>query len=273
MFMDPAEAKFLLAVAATSCACHTLLLILWRRFAHVVVPALLASRSSDDKIYIENSFVTLFGVSLFAPAFAIRAILGTNMSSPLASPTSSAIVAEGISLGYMIYDLVWMLYHPEHDAKARPIMLFHHILSIIGFPYAILRHRAVPFVLFFIATEVTGILQHARMLLLKFGLDHTHIYLVVGLSWTLSFFAVRALPAPFLIMAQLQDADAWASYSAFDYWLSVTTLPLPFLLNAYWLYLLVAGAVKALRKQQTGPSPQSQDYGQLVEPPVTGEAT
>lgn len=253
------EAQLLLTVAAVSALCHWLLLSSWRKFAPSIFGASFLARSDEDKMYLENSFVTLVGVSVFAPTFAIIAIMRTDMTSPIASPTWEALVAEGISLGYMAYDCVWMFGNPEHDAKARPIMLFHHILSIVGFPYAMLRHRAVPFVLFFIATEITGIPQHLRMLLLRFGLEETAWYLAVGVSWTVSFFLVRAVPSPWLIAAQIHDASAWARYSTLDWWLSVTTLPLPFLLNAYWLYLLVAGVVKALRKQKPpsggGPTP------------------
>ena len=232
-------------VAAASCAASVSLLLFWR---FRVRPRLAAGRPAADLQYLENSFITLF-VSTAAPAFAIAAMLETPMS-PVAAPSSTALVALGISMGYMAFDLVWLLQHPE---LGTPIILGHHVLSLSGFPYAMLKHLCVPFVLFFILTEVTGLPQHARMMMLKLGREAAPLYILVGVGWTLSFFLVRILPTPFLLQ-QLVWAESsrrgWAEreVAPFDAWFAALTVPLPFVLNLYWFYLLVAGALKVLRK-------------------------
>ena len=85
-----------------------------------------------------------------------------------------------------------------HRELGTPIILGHHVLSLVGFPYATLRHLCVPFVQFFILTEVTGIPQHLRMMLLKLDREATLLYILVGVGWTVSFFLVRMLPIPWL---------------------------------------------------------------------------
>ena len=242
---DVDELRLFLQIAAASCAASFSLLLVWRAVGARMLrkvkrpPAVMQS--------FENSFVALF-VSVVAPAFAIGALCELPMS-PVAAPTQAAIVALGISMGYIVFDLVWLLLHPE---LGTPTILAHHVLSLVGFPYATLRHLCVPFVQFFILTEATGLLQHACMLLLKLDREGTPLYFIVGVSWTVSFFLVRIMPSPWLIYELVwkdSSRHLWASaFTPFDFWFGVCTLPLPFLLNAYWGYLLAAGALKVLRK-------------------------
>ena len=155
----------------------------------------------------------------------------------------------------MCFDLIWLLNYREIGT---PIMLFHHAVSILAFPYAVLQHRCVVFVLFFLLTEVTGVLQHPRMILLKLGLDGNLCYVAVGAGWTISFFFVRIAPSPVLLYALLRTPDEWQAFSTFDFAVAVSTVPLPFLLNGYWFYALVAGLLKFLRKQQQQQQQQQQ---------------
>jgi len=223
-----------------------LLLLLWRWCLGPSITGF-TSRSVEDKMYLENSAVTLW-ISLVAPVFAGHALCTLSLS-PLAAPTDSALIACGVSLGYMVYDVVWLVLHPSHDAKQRPLVYMHHILSIVGFPFAMLRHKCVIFVCFFILTEVTGLLQHTWVMLNHFGLKEHPATLGAGVCWMLSFILVRIAPAPYLVYT-LVDPALWARFPIVEFWFAVCTVPLPFLLNAYWGYLLVAGAIKAVRKQK-----------------------
>lgn len=233
------EGCLLLATFASSFAFSCVLLFVWRQAAPAI-PAFI-SRSANDHMYIENSVVTLYP-SIISPLLALYALVHMPLV-PDAAPTPAAIVATGISCGYMLYDLIWLILHRD---LGTPIMIGHHVLSVLAFPYAVLRHRCVVFVLFFLCTEITGVPQHVRMLMLKFGLEDKPYYTIVGISWTVSFFFVRILPSPFLIYSLA--SNSWAAFTAFDFIFSMVTVPLPFLLNAYWFYALVAGVLKFLAK-------------------------
>ena len=79
-----------------------------------------------------------------------------------------------------------------------------------------------------------------QRVLLRLGHEHTLAYILVGLSWTVSFLVVRMAPAPYLIV-ELFDPGLLASFAPFDFWFAVCTVPLPFLLNTYWGRLHIEG--------------------------------
>ena len=53
-----------------------------------------------------------------------------------------------------------------------------------------------------------------------------------GVMWVIAFFLVRILPSPFMVYKMVYGS--YAAFSAFDFWLCITTCPLPFVLNSYW---------------------------------------
>ena len=162
-----------------------------------------------------------------------------------AAPTAGALRAVGISCGYMLYDTCYMLLHRQVRS---PLMLGHHLLSVLIWPYAVLRRRALVLVLFFIVTEVTNVGQHSRQILLRLGLTHKKLYMVVGVSWIALFFLVRIVPGPYFFYTLVQGE--YASYNGFDYALMMLTCPIPFMLNSYWFYLLVRGLISFLQKKK-----------------------
>jgi len=161
------------------------------------------------------------------------------------APSTEALRAVGISCGYMLYDTCYMLWHKQVRS---PLMMGHHLLSVLIWPYAVLRRRALVLVLFFIITEVTNLGQHSRMILYKLGLKHTKVYLVVGVSWIALFFVVRIVPGPYLFYKLVYGN--YGAYNPFDFCLMMLTCPLPFMLNSYWFYLLVRGLVDFLENSR-----------------------
>ena len=222
------------------------LLALWHKLIAPAIPAY-STRSYEDHVFLASSFVSCYP-AVTAPFLAAAALLDVpifdNAVVMDARPSNEALHAVGISIGYMLYDTCYML---QHGQVRSPLMMGHHIVSILVWPYAVLRGRALIIVLFFIITEVTNIGQHGRMILLRLGLKHTKLYMVVGISWIALFFIVRIVPGPYALY-KLAYGN-YASYNTFDYVLMWLTCPLPFLLNSYWFYLLVRGLIDFLKKK------------------------
>merc|ERR1719433_2135057 len=83
--------------------------------------------------------------------------------------------------------------------------------------------------------------------MLKLGGEGSPVYVFIGVGWTVSFFFVRILPCPYLLHVMLSYDLTHITW--FDTFVATTTLPIPFLLNFYWFYCLVRGALKFLRKR------------------------
>jgi len=233
------------AVAGFGGCC--LMLVLWHK---VIAPAIprYASCSASDRCYLSNAVVNMFP-SLVVPALLIAAGLpsGKPWADCTLAPSPLALVALGMTCGYLTYDTLFCLYYEEHRTA---LNFVHHLLSIVIWPWSMLGHRAVPFCEFFAFTEITSILQNSRMIMARLGHDSSPLYAAVGLSWTLSFFVVRILPGPYLLYlaAYIVMHNTWQPISLFMRWLGILTIPLPFLLNFYWFCLMIKGLVGFLKK-------------------------
>lgn len=128
-----------------------------------------------------------------------------------------------------------------------PLIIGHHVLPVLLWPFAVLSHRANPMVLFYVLTEITNLGQHGRMLLLKLGYEQTTLYKWVGTSWVVVFFLIRILPSPYMLYHLLRGD--YAPYSALEFGITIFFCPLPFILNSYWFYMLFAGVIRFLTKR------------------------
>jgi len=252
---EPREQLFVSTVGASFWACVGLLFI-WRVIIAPGIP-MYATRTESDKVFLANSFVSLFN-AFSAPVLAVlgmRALpwgdLENNMNS---SPDDHAMRAVGLSCGYMLYDTLYCLYYREMRS---PLMIAHHVLPVLFWPYCVLNSRMLPMVLFFVLTEVSNIGQHSRILLEKFELKHSRLYAVVGTSWVVLFFLVRIAPSPYLFF-ELVNGN-FAEYSRLEYAIMFVTTPLPFILNSYWFYLLVAGLSRFFEKKSQAAAQQRAD--------------
>jgi len=254
--IEDATATLFTTLGISFVAC-VVLLALWHKLIAPAIPAY-RSRSYEDHVFLASSFVSFYP-AVTAPILATAALLDIpsfdNAFVMDARPTNPALHAVGISIGYMLYDTCYMLWHKEVRS---PLMMGHHIVSILVWPYAVLRGRALTIVLFFIITEATNVGQHGRGMLLRLGLKHTKLYMVVGISWIVLFFVVRIVPSPYALY-KLAYGN-YSSYNTFDFCLLWVTCPLPFLLNTYWFYLLVRGLVDFLKKAKDAKGASSKSH-------------
>ena len=200
------------AFVRSICVC-VCLLVLWRVVVTRAIPVY-EGRSVSDKIFMSNSFVSAWP-ALTAPMLAwsaMRRLPWDDTGALMAAAADEhALRAVGLSCGYMLYDTCYCAYYRQMRS---PLIIGHHILPVVFWPYCALNRRAVPIVLFFILTEVTNIGQHARMVFLKLGLEEKLAYTIIGVSWVIGFFVVRILPSPYLAYQLLKGS--YAEYSNYE---------------------------------------------------------
>lgn len=207
------------------------MLAIWKLVLAPAIPSY-AMRSDSDKVFLGNSFVSMWP-AVTAPFVAwssMRTMPWDDVSVLMSSPCDTySLRAVGLSCGYMLYDTLYCLYYKQMRS---PLIIGHHIIPVLTWPYCALNSRALPIVLFFILTEVTNIGQHARMLLLKLGFEETKLYSIVGVSWVVSFFIVRIVPSPYCFF-HLVNGN-YSSFTTGEFWCVFFLTPLPFILNSYW---------------------------------------
>jgi hypothetical protein len=118
----------------------------------------------------------------------------------------NASVACALAIGYMAFDLGSMLVGYEASVKANGLLTFHlyvwhHLLSILFWPVAILHGSFVHFVNWFVASECSSLWLALRGAMLSLGTINTQIGLIVQLLFVITFFGSRIVVMPDLVRA------------------------------------------------------------------------
>jgi len=247
---DEQQRLMLLGTFVGSFFVSVAMLLIWRLVLAPAIP-IYQHRSISDKVFLSNSFVSTWP-ALMAPVLAwkaMRLLPWDDLSALMVAPADEyALRAVGLSCGYMMYDSLYCLFYKQMRS---PLIIGHHLLPVVFWPYCALNNRALALVLFFICTELTNVGQHARMILLKLGLEDKLFYTIIGISWVVTFFVVRILPSPYLFY-HLVNGN-YSAYTPYQFWCVFFLTPLPFILNSYWFYLLFTGVVKFLNKKNLTP--------------------
>ena len=125
---------------------------------------------------------------------------------------------------------------------------FHHIFSLVLWPYSLHTSCAAFFVSWFLLSEITNIFLNMRTLLLKFQLGDTRLFVGASALFITSFFIVRIMPIPLMVAAWARADYAHTTVATFGVVLLST--PLPLLLNLYWFGLALKGAARMLRPKK-----------------------
>ena len=252
-FGDASRAKLSIFFAHAACAVATCALV--TAVSCVVSPVLFRKvwngmSKRDRRVWHSNAGT--FFPAIFVPLFAVPAILkfpgeGTEFVREAALDT---IRACGFSLGYMTWDLALLMEDPAGQQqayggkKAYYIFVLHHLFSIIIWPYAVFAGRCVWFINYFLVSEATNANMSLRWFLLRCKMEKTRIYLVNGLLWIPLFLGVRICVIPAMARALI-----FATWERLTYWEKIfafTTLPLPSMLNIYWIRMILSNAIQYL---------------------------
>mmetsp|Transcript_24848 Transcript_24848/g.32356 ORF Transcript_24848/g.32356 Transcript_24848/m.32356 type:complete len:278 (-) Transcript_24848:144-977(-) len=160
---------------------------------------------------------------------------------------TSAILAKVLPLtvGYMVYDLGVMSVDSE---VYMPLLVVHHLFSIILFPIALLSQSCHYHVLQLLSTEMTSLVLHPTMFFLpQYGLKGTPIHTASGLLLIAVFTLFRFLPIPLLIYSFFGSINHYYELpSSGVKWAIAIGFPIPPLMNLFWYHKLLVGAIKAL---------------------------
>lgn len=159
----------------------------------------------------------------------------------------NASVACALAIGYMAFDLGSMLVGYEASVKANGLLTFHlyvwhHLLSILFWPVAILHGSFVFFVNWFVASECSSLWLALRGAMLSLGTINTKIGLIVQLLFVITFFGGRIVVMPDLVRAFV-FAD-WDKVPGWQAAIAKATVPVPFALNVYWGLMIARSVAK-----------------------------
>jgi len=170
----------------------------------------------------------------------------------LVGPANPALrVALGLSLGYMLFDTFMMAAFANQLRRAlKPALytqlMWHHLLSLVLWPYAFAAERCVLLVAYFLFTEVTNVPLNLRWLVAERGAEGPLLVAVSGLLF-LAYSVVRILPIP-VVAAVLIRSDDWVAFTPLQRALSLSCA-VPLALNVLWYSLLLRGGAKLLRRR------------------------
>ena len=163
----------------------------------------------------------------------------------VAHPNASVRCA--LAIGYMAFDLGSMLVGYRASVKANGVLTFHlyvwhHLLSILFWPVAILNGSFVHFVNWFVASECSSLWLALRGAMLSLGTINTPLGLIVQLLFVITFFGSRVVVMPDLARAFVH-AD-WDEVPGWQAAIARATVPVPFALNAYWGLMIARSVAK-----------------------------
>eukprot|EP00927_Polykrikos_kofoidii_P033180 TRINITY_DN28086_c0_g2_i1.p1 TRINITY_DN28086_c0_g2~~TRINITY_DN28086_c0_g2_i1.p1 ORF type:complete len:269 (+),score=40.48 TRINITY_DN28086_c0_g2_i1:84-890(+) len=169
----------------------------------------------------------------FEPVF--DAVLGTSATLRWTLP---------LTLGYFFYDCCVMAIDKEVYV---PLMVAHHVISLIVWPMSVLSRRGSVYVLFYSATEISTPLLHLVVFFLpKHKLSDGPHYTVLGVGLLVTFFLARILPIPMVLHSMKATWSFWQPEDAVIFVTWALSVPVPMLLNGFWFFKLVHGALSKL---------------------------
>lgn len=146
-----------------------------------------------------------------------------------------------ISLGYFSYDTILLLVVDRQ--LSTPLMILHHIGCLVSWPVAYLTDTHHAFLLYLLATEVSGPFLHQAVFFLpKAGKVGTPIHTFCGVMLILTFFLVRVCPVPLLIWAIIDALEHLYALPSFLQWMTAVTFPIPAILNLFWFSQIIWAA-------------------------------
>jgi hypothetical protein len=209
----------------------------------------------DKPVLSEDAKVAEFHLSVLStlfpswvvPVFALPAVWINDDSVHTlmtAKAPHASHIALGVSLGYMGWDLLTMLWKHEACIKAMKVnvwrlMVFHHSGSLMIWPYCILNGRGALFVNWFMLSEATNVGMNLRYLLIKTGNGDGCIFTLNGIGWLTTWLALRLLPIPYLLHRLIRSNRSGLNTA--ESIVATLMVPIPILLNCYWSTVIANG--------------------------------
>jgi len=162
---------------------------------------------------------------------------------------STAVFTVSWSIGYFIYDILWMAWY-RNDVNPEILSFFHHIIGILALFASLWLNLLVYFALFQLIAEFSTPFVNLRWMLSALDKKSKEIYKINGYVMMLSFFISRIASIPWLwyTIAHVLPTNSYQqnlSTIQTVTWLSFCVFIN--LLNLYWMFKMVHGAYKFLK--------------------------
>jgi len=232
------------------------------------------SQSQTDLEYAANWLVSLLQASIVA-ILGILGIWHTGLN--LIDASIPFLIPFGwFNLGYWLYDLV-ALFHLSTGGSTKVGGLSSYILELPGrlvafvrwWPGIVFHHLGILVLIYcgilgsgkkghgdgVIAMgqvmELSSVFVAARSALAKLNMKHSRTYLVVSIAMVVSFFMVRIVLLPSLILLYSQQTRR----TVIQGWLSLPVVcqlgtGAFYCLNLYWFMLMVRGSIKVYKRKK-----------------------
>lgn len=165
----------------------------------------------------------------------------------------AGLISVGVTCSYFILDCAVLWFYAkecetEQGSSGVALMWMHHLVSLVVWPYCAFTSRGAFFVLFFLFTEWSNVLQNVYGLTSAGQFGPRGLLLALGVAWILGFFVNRMIPMPWALHAYrkvLLQGSA-CDFSLFGRWTGVLTVPVPFVLNTWWFAIMLKEAAASV---------------------------
>ena len=246
-FITPA---FLISFLATLLSPYFVSPPLWK----AILPAN-KNRSQNDIHFhtMLSSTVHAFVSSSLCVYILWYGLMGTNR---IYSKLPLGFTTMQISLGYFVADSIVVLF----DAKLRSDRgsMIHHLAGIVGLSLCLFHQgKAMFFVIYRLIAECSTPFVNLRSILSDLGEKDRTLYIYAGISMLITFLLCRIVVIPwhwYEILKTVTSVEcALLIPLFFRVWLGLNYLVFD-VLNVYWFYRIVKGAVKLYTSKMKGGS-------------------
>jgi len=212
----------------------------------------------SEKRKLWHTTVAAIFPAVFAPWYALPGLLELFRRDDvpvrlLSVPANEAVRrALGVSVAHFAFDFTVMAFYARDFRRAmRPAlykqMMFHHLASLLLWPYALFRDKCVVPVAYFMLTEASNAALNLRWLCAELSLRKARLFfdLVFFASYTL----VRVAPcfvAFYLLFLRMDWPHYLRRCNLLDIFCTLFIF-VPFGLNVFWYSIILNTAKKSLR--------------------------
>jgi len=145
--------------------------------------------------------------------------------------------------GYFVYDTFVVLTHWK-DFKEDSCTIVHHVAGAIGSWLALLFRVQEWLISYYLLTEVSTVFVNLRWNFYLLKMKDYKIYMLVGLMMAISFFLVRTLPLPYVVVRGCVLVWWESQYSVAMKALQTVFVMVLSMLNSFWSFKIIDGLRK-----------------------------
>lgn len=156
-----------------------------------------------------------------------------------------------VSLGYFLADLLIILQDP--NMRLDKASVTHHLFGITGLGLSLFfQGQLIFYIIFRLISELSTPFVNMRWILHEFHITHGSLFKTASYGMMITFFATRIVVMPWLWydFYKCYTHPGFAIVSPFfQVWAALNFFTFD-VLNVYWFYRMIRGAIKLYRRQK-----------------------